>query len=197
MNEEPGIEDMSEGPIQIEKDRKLIEGATLLEWIGSGDFGKVYRAREGSTGKTIAIKLAPIRIDHNPSESIEEATIHLKLKHENIVELLSYYVKNQTLIMHMEYFRGMDLLSFIYFQNFNGKPHIVKKKIREGIKSGIQYIHERNIVHGDVHFGNVIVNRDGHVKLIDFGCSHHDISKIPRDLQMADELYRRIDEIGK
>lgn len=187
----------NEGQTEIQVHQKLVIGATLIEWIGSGVCGTVYKARENRTDKIIAVKLIPIQNGDSRKYAIQEAKVHSKLKHPNIVELNAYYIEEKSLVMHMEYFNGVELSDFISNPMSDGKLYCVMDKVIDCMKRAIDYMHNLKIVHGDIQFGNVLVNANGDVKIIDFGCSHYDLSEMQRDLRMANKLYSAIKKINQ
>lgn len=69
MNQKSVTGETSEVPSELQRDQNLVRGATLTEWIGSGDFETVNKARENDTGKTVAVKLTPVPIEKNQKMS--------------------------------------------------------------------------------------------------------------------------------
>lgn len=168
--------------------KRLVSNATLEEVIGEGVFGIVYKAREEESGKTIAIKVVSYENENSESCILREAKIHSTLNHENIIKLYKYYLKDKTLIMHMEYFAGVNLWQFVFNSCFNGKRHRVKNKILRATESAIKYIHNLNVTHGDMNGRNLMVNCEGDVKVIDFGFAKWGETKKSEDINDARDL---------
>lgn len=183
-------------PWEIERDQMLVSGANLLERIGVGDYGIVYRAREYGSDRTISVKIIHFK-EVDEEKVMQEARIHFSLRHKHIIRLYKYYVKQRSLILHMEYFNGVDLSFFIYSEQFNGKRYYVREKFLQGIESAFGHIHRHDIVHGDIHDSNVMVNCAGDVKVIDFGKAHHNVSKMSSDVQRVQILYDSINRMRK
>ena len=101
----------------------------------------------------------------------EEVHIMTMVKsHPNIVELLSAFKIANHIFIAMDLFEGMDLLDFI---REPGLPEFKTKYLYRQIMRAIHYCRTRNVVHGDVKLENILLNRKGRVKLIDFGFSHY------------------------
>lgn len=178
---------------ELLRHQELTTEAWLTDRIGVGSYGTVYKAVENSSGLLIAVKIVRFDTVREKEKSIEEAEIQSTLDHENIVKLFKYYMKENFLIMHLEYFDGVVLLEFLCRGWVLGQRKCIKKKIIEGIKCGIEYLHNQNIAHGDLHNANVMVDCNGEVKLIDFGLADYNIFKIARDCEKAEELYQKIE----
>lgn len=185
------VEKTANFPSQIMKDQVLVNGVILIKWIGSGDFGRVYKAREIDTGKIIAVKMIRFK-EEEKYIVLQEARIQIKLIHENIVRLFKFYVRENNLIMHLEYFDGLSLFKFIVSGQIEGQKYCIKRRIINGLKSGVAYLHNRNILHGDLHYANVMVNCHGEVKLIDFGCAEVDAFNKSYDTEMLEKIYETI-----
>lgn len=180
----------------IKKHQTIVSDASIEEVIGEGACGTVYRAREIHSGKIIAIKIVDYGNDSRKAAVLQEAQVHSTLNHNNIIKLFKYYVRDMSLIMHVEYFDGVELRKFVADERFNGKRHQVKNKIMEGTKSAIQYMQDSKITHGDIHDRNVMVNCNGEVKIIDFGFAEWGETKKLFDLEKASILYRMIQKMA-
>lgn len=166
---------------RLTKDQILVSGAKLLSQIGSGEGGRVYKARS-ECGRIIAVKIKPFcsksrakflgvsGLEQLKSEALNEAVLHLKLNHCNIIRMLKVYISKYYIIMHMEYFHGDDLLSLLRSKSWYIDNHDAVEILTQ-LSSGLAYIHNNGIAHGDLHLGNVMVDENNRVKLIDFGCA--------------------------
>lgn len=173
------------------KDQKLSEEATLLELIGSGAFGRVYKATDNESGREIAVKIIDFHHNERKLATLKEAKIHVQLKHEHIIELFMYYVNGTSLLLHMEYFCGQTTREYIRLLD-EVRTEYAQNIIRK-VKSALAYMHEMNITHGDLHASNVLVNSHGNVKLIDFGLASKPIigrkERMARDIKRACNLF--------
>lgn len=127
-------------------------------------------------------------------KSLQEAQIHITLDHENIIKLLKYYIRENFLIMHLEYFHGVVLTHFLRRGMVFGQRECIKEKIEERLKNAVQYLHNQNLAHCDLHSRNVMVDWNGDVKLIDFGLAEHNMFKTGLDLEKAKRLYNSIQD---
>ncbi len=153
----------------------------IINKIGEGAMASVYKAKQSSTGRLVAIKTLKF-VDPTLAERFaREVKIHSRLKHENIVEAIecittphgrSYFI--------MELLQGMSLEDHIDTKGrFNNPTDIAN--ILSQICEALEYAHEKGIIHRDVKPENIILtHQDGRVKVkvLDFG-----VAKIQEDLQ--------------
>lgn len=164
---------------QLLKDQQLVSCAKLLERIGNGSAGRVYKAL-ATCGIVIAVKIVPFcysislkvlnssKFEELESKAMNEGNIQAKLNHRNITKIFNVYTSQNCIILHMEYFDGQDLWPFLKERDFSlDKKHATK--IVNQLDTAIEYLHTMDVVHGDLHMGNVLVNDNHVVKLIDFG----------------------------
>jgi serine/threonine protein kinase len=131
----------------------------ILEPIGAGGMGEVYRARDGRVGRDVAIKVSSERF----SDRFEiEARAIAALNHPNICQL--YDVGPDYLVM--ELIEGEALTSFI---QKGPVPLDTALHYAGQIADGLAAAHERGIVHRDLKPANIRIKEDGTVKVLDFG----------------------------
>jgi serine/threonine protein kinase len=140
----------------------------FLEEIGRGGFATVYRARQKSLNKEVAIKcLAPLRQQN--SEQIvrfrREAETMAALTNDNIIAILDYAFFNGSYYIVMEYIQGIALNVALE----KGLPRSPSLCVMEKIASALKAAHERNIIHRDIKPANILIGRSGQIKLADFG----------------------------
>jgi RNA polymerase sigma factor (sigma-70 family) len=142
----------------------------LEEMVGSGGMGKVYRATEKSTGKTVALKslhklwnLEPLAI----RRFVQEAEILLHLSHPQIVKVqgLGRYPTGG-LFMVMDFINGINLESRLH----KGPLHADKVlSIMTAIVSAVAYAHEQGVIHCDLKPANILLNHRQDAIVTDFG----------------------------
>lgn len=145
------------------------------KYIGGGQYGRVYLAKEKITGYIVALKVI-YRSDVAKNTRLltylmTEINSQSKLKHKNIIRLFGYFQDETRLFMIIEYAPGGDLRTLMQKQpggHFSeARAASYTKQIAEGLKA----IHIRNIVHRDLKPENILLDIDGNLKIADFGCS--------------------------
>ncbi|KAL6040861.1 Protein kinase of the Mitotic Exit Network [Balamuthia mandrillaris] len=141
----------------------------LLERVGKGAFGIVFKALDMQTTEYIAIKRLK-------KEGIDEAMlINLKgeidllkaLDHPNIVKYLGLVESDNHVNMLLEFVQNGSLLKII--QKYGVFPEQLAALHTSQVLKGLQYLHKMNVIHRDIKASNLLINKDGVVKLADFG----------------------------
>eukprot|EP00494_Astrolonche_serrata_P029727 UN29994 len=139
------------------------------ETIGQGSYGIVYKATHTPNGKPVAIKqmgLSYLKRHNLVSHVQNEIENHSKLHHENIVEL---YTSMKT---EKEIFLVLELCEERLIPSKGSRMSIEKcRNILKQIVNGIQYLHSFNLIHRDIKPCNIMLTKDGIVKLLDLGLS--------------------------
>jgi serine/threonine protein kinase len=152
-----------------------IGNCEILEEIGSGGMATVYRAVQRPLGRTVAVKaLKPsIAIDSQFGKRFErEAHFMASLQHENILHVHDFLKQDGSMFIVMEYVRGIDLFDLL--ERKSPLPPDVAAIIALQVARALDYAHFRGIVHRDVKPANIMVSRQGEVKLMDFGIARDD-----------------------
>ena len=141
----------------------------LLEQIGSGGLGAVYRARDTRVGRTVALKVlqpALIADETRRRALLDEARIASKLSHPNIATLFEVGEAEAQGYFACEYIAGNSLRS-----EMDGQPVSPRRAVELCIQiaDALADGHAAGIVHGDLRPENVIVTAKGSAKLLDFG----------------------------
>ena len=172
-------------PAATDEQGALVGRYEIITKLAVGGMGEVFLARSvGAAGfqKHVVIKkILPHLVEQ---ESIVEALVHeaklmVRLDHPNIVQVLDLGMEGDNYFMAMEFVHGYNLSSIIGYSAKHKLviPATVCTHIVAEMLSGLEYIHElteadgtsMNIVHRDVSPQNVLVSREGRVKLADFG----------------------------
>ncbi len=162
---------------------------TLLEPLGQGGMGMVYRARHAELGTLTAVKIL------QPHRSGDQATIDRferemvaigKLDHPNIVRALDAGEEDGQQYLVMEYIDGFDLG---HVANANGPLAIADaaEVIRQAA-TGLSYVHLHGRVHRDIKPSNLILARDGTVKLMDLGLARVEEYPVEDSPDDADDI---------
>jgi len=152
-----------------------IKEYALVEPIGTGGFGTVWLARRRRTGDLSAIKVvsqADTRKRNMSSAVLLEKTILELADHACVVKLLFSFSTPNNLYMVMEYQAGGDCFTLLQSYGFL-EEKLVRWFCAEALL-GLQYLHDNAIIHRDVKPSNMLITKDGHIKLADFGLSSAD-----------------------
>eukprot|EP01063_Lacrimia_lanifica_P014019 TRINITY_DN2064_c0_g1_i1.p1 TRINITY_DN2064_c0_g1~~TRINITY_DN2064_c0_g1_i1.p1 ORF type:complete len:1070 (+),score=353.15 TRINITY_DN2064_c0_g1_i1:118-3327(+) len=157
------------------------EDFELVTTLGKGTFGKVMKVRERSTGDMFAMKVLSKKVvqTRRMVEYVrEEKDILSSLSHPFIVHLNCAFQTAHHLYILMDFLPGGELYSHIYNQGRFGEVD-AKFYISEMVLA-IGYLHSRDIVHRDIKPENIVLDRQGHAVLTDFGLAKRDFSKATR-----------------
>jgi len=142
----------------------------ITDTIGEGGMGAVYKGTDPRIGRTVAIKVIKGDFADNPEllkRFYHEAQAVGNLQHPNIVVVYDLGEESGSPFLVMEYLNGVPLDKIIAQRQ---SVSIVQKLgIVIEVLDALHYAHQRNIVHRDVKPANVMVLKDSHIKLLDFG----------------------------
>jgi serine/threonine-protein kinase len=142
----------------------------ILDKLGEGAMGVVYRARDVALGRVVALKA--LSADFGAEDELwqrfeREAEAIGRLNHPNIVQVYDMGEAEGRRYMAMELLEGDDLRALIERQV--DIPLADRVRILGEISAGLGYAHSRGVVHRDVKPANILVTSSGRVKLLDFG----------------------------
>ncbi len=135
-----------------------------LEQLGEGAFGVVYKARSLESNRLYAIKYA--KDDDAVKALAKEENLETRLNHQNIVKVYEANLRNSLPYIVMGYIEGESLEERL------GKGTISQNEslmIVKQVLNALSYAHSQNVVHGDIKPSNILISRDGTVKVTDFG----------------------------
>jgi serine/threonine protein kinase/tetratricopeptide (TPR) repeat protein len=169
---EPGA---STRTIETSRD-ELTSGTTfagryqIVEELGGGGMGKVYRALDTKVGEEIALKLIKpeIAADRATIERFKnELKIARKIVHKNVGRVYDLNEERGSYYFTMEYVRGEDLKAFI---QTSGQMAVgTSLRIARQVAEGLAEAHELGIVHRDLKPSNIMIDRHGNARIMDFG----------------------------
>lgn len=142
--------------------------------LGSGSFGQTVLLQDPFIDELfVAKKYEPYYEDDRKEfydSFLQEIKIMYKLNHRNVVRIYNYYAYEDqfTGYILMEYIDGVPLLEYLETA-FSWDENGVPDKLFTQLIDGFQYIESQGIVHRDIREGNIMVDRNGVVKIIDFG----------------------------
>src|SRR5262245_46851410 len=142
----------------------------IIELVGRGGMGTVYKAHDPMLDRTVALKV--VTADTGVSDELRarffrEAQACARLSHPNIVTVYDMGDENGHMYIVMEFLEGEELRDVISQRRAISLESKLSMMIE--VCDGLDYAHKRGIVHRDIKPGNILVLRDGHVKLLDFG----------------------------
>jgi cyclin-dependent kinase 1 len=142
-----------------------------IEKIGEGTYGVVYKGKNKKTNQLVALKKIRLENDEEgvPSTAIREISLLRELQHPNIVSLLDVLMQENKLYLVFE-FLSMDLKKYMESipQNKLLEPTLVKSYLHQ-ITQGILFCHARRTMHRDLKPQNLLIDKQGVIKLADFG----------------------------
>uniref|UniRef100_UPI00358F8CE3 mitogen-activated protein kinase kinase kinase kinase 5-like isoform X2 n=1 Tax=Myxine glutinosa TaxID=7769 RepID=UPI00358F8CE3 len=143
----------------------------IVQRIGSGTYGDVYKARNMRTGELSAIKV--IKLEQGDDFAIiqQEIIMMKECLHQNIVAYFGSYLRRDKLWICMEYCGGGSLQDIYHVTGPLSETQIAYM-CRETLQ-GLAYLHSRGKMHRDIKGANILLTDHGEVKLADFGVSAH------------------------
>lgn len=144
----------------------------LLEEVGSGGMGVVYRALDRRTREIVAVKLLHQQLLEdleNRRRLISEGHLLATFNHPHIVRVHEVGESEGHGYIAMEYLPGGDLKQYI--REHHPLPEDRIRNLAVQVAGGLAYIHKRNIIHRDLKTGNIMLADDGSVRIMDFGLS--------------------------
>jgi eukaryotic-like serine/threonine-protein kinase len=141
----------------------------IIEKIGSGGQGTVYKALDTKLNRTVVIKVLPPEVTQktaNFKRFEREAQLCSQLDHPNICTIYDFHSAEGMFYIAMQYVEGKNVRQLVA-----GRPLEIKSALSIAIQvtDALAYAHSKNIIHRDIKAGNVMVTDGGQVKILDFG----------------------------
>ncbi|MFT7811700.1 serine/threonine-protein kinase 3 [Arapaima gigas] len=155
----------------------------VLEKLGEGSYGSVYKAIHKESGQVVAIKQVPVESDLQ--EIIKEISIMQQCDSPYVVKYYGSYFKNTDLWIVMEYCGAGSVSDIIRLCNKTLTEDEIATILKSTLK-GLEYLHFMRKIHRDIKAGNILLNTEGHAKLADFGVAG----------QLTDTMAKRNTVIG-
>jgi serine/threonine protein kinase len=141
----------------------------LIEKLGAGGMGEVYKARDTRLNRFVAMKVLPAGMSTDPERRrrfVQEAQAASALNHPNIITIYDIVSDGDTQYMVMEYLAGKTLLELIPKDGLR-VPQVIEYTVQ--MAEALSAAHAAGIIHRDLKPANVMVTGSGLVKLLDFG----------------------------
>ena len=144
----------------------------LIEQIGAGGMGMVFRAHDEKLRRDVALKILPPSLfsqETSREQFRKEALAVGRLNHPNVAMAFDFDQENGVDYLVTEYIPGVNLDAKI-----GGQPLPPKLVLELGVQllSGLAAAHREHVLHRDLKPSNIRLNRDGQVKILDFGLAH-------------------------
>jgi len=153
----------------------------ILEKIGSGGQGTVYKALDTKLNRTAVIKVLPPELTQktaNFRRFEREAQLCSQLDHPNICTIYDFHSADGVFYIAMQYVEGKNVRQLV-----SGRPLELRSALSIAVQvtDALAYAHSKNIIHRDIKAGNIMVNDSGQAKILDFG-----LAKLMEDEQISE-----------
>jgi predicted Ser/Thr protein kinase len=141
----------------------------ILELLGQGGMGAVYKARQARLDRLVALKILPPEVAADPAFAerfVREARALARLSHPHIVAVHDFGEAGGLFYFLMEYVDGVNLRQLLQAGRLEPREALA---IVPQLCEALQYAHEEGIVHRDIKPENILLDRRGRVKIADFG----------------------------
>ncbi|MDO8550718.1 MAG: protein kinase [Ignavibacteria bacterium] len=170
---------------------KVISHYKILEKLGEGGMGVVYKAEDIKLKREVAIKFLPDYISSNQEERKRfeiEAQAAASLNHPNICTIYSIEEADDQTFIVMEYIEGKELKDIVETNRDMSLPINDVLKYAVQIAEGLEAAHKKGIVHRDIKSSNIMISEDGKVKIMDFGLAKLFNSQVTKSNQTLGTL---------
>ncbi|XP_034384711.1 mitogen-activated protein kinase kinase kinase kinase 5-like isoform X2 [Cyclopterus lumpus] len=166
----------------------------ILQRVGGGTYGEVYKARSKENGELAAIKVIKMEADDDFSVIQQEIVIVKGCKHPNIVAYYGSYIRDNILWICMEFCGGGSLQDIYHVTGPLAEPQIAY--ICREMLQGLDYLHAQKKIHRDIKGANILLNDQGEVRLADFGISAQITATLARRMSFIGTPYWMAPEVA-
>jgi serine/threonine protein kinase/Flp pilus assembly protein TadD len=148
---------------------KTISHYKILEKLGEGGMGVVYKAQDTKLKRTVALKFLPQELlcdSESKARFVHEAQAASALNHPNITTIYEIDEVNQKCFISMEYIEGKSIKELVKEKTLSVREVL---DIAIQIGEGLNVAHKKDIVHRDIKSDNIMLTNEGVVKIMDFG----------------------------
>ena len=171
--------------------RELAGRYRIIEKLGAGGMGLVFKAHDGELDIPVAVKVLPpilARTERSVDGLRREAGIALRLSHPHICRLHNFHADGDVKFLVMEYIDGVTLEQLLAERPDNKMSWDELRPIVDQIGSALAYAHDRqpSVLHRDIKPANIMIASDGSAKLLDFGIAREMRDSLTRATGMQD-----------
>ncbi|XP_011208074.2 serine/threonine-protein kinase PLK4 [Bactrocera dorsalis] len=151
---------------------ECIEEYEVLHLLGKGGFASVYKARCTRTNQIVAIKMIDKQLIQRAglaNRVRQEVEIHSRLKHPSVLELYTFFQDVNYVYLVLELAHNGELHRYMKQQMGRAMTEDEAANILRQVVSGLLYLHSHQIMHRDISLSNLLLSKDMHVKIGDFG----------------------------
>ncbi|KAF8627476.1 hypothetical protein AX17_006288 [Amanita inopinata Kibby_2008] len=160
---------------------KSLNDYQLGDSLGKGAFGQVYRALNWATGETVAVK--EIQLSNIPKselgEIMSEIDLLKNLNHPNIVKYKGFVKTREYLYIILEFCENGSLHNIS--KRFGKFPENLVAVYISQVLEGLVYLHDQGVIHRDIKGANILTDKNGTVKLADFGVASNTATGVKDD----------------
>ena len=175
---------------QVLRTGEVIGARYRLDGVaGAGGMATVWRAYDERLQRPVAIKVISDALATNPAavaRFAREARTHARIQHPNLVQVYDYSVTASQPYLVMEYISGCTLSERL---DRGGLADAELHALATELLSAVACVHNHNVLHRDIKTGNVMLDKDGHARLTDFGLARlEDATQITRANEVVGTL---------
>ena len=152
---------------------KTISHYKIIDKIGEGGMGVVYKAQDNKLDRFVAIKFLPPHLassDESKKRFMQEAKAVASLNHPNIMSIYEIDEYNDSFFMVMEFVEGQTLKAYLSdLKSGSGLPFLLAAEWLTIIANGLKAAHDKEIIHRDIKSENIMISPGDKLKLMDFG----------------------------
>jgi hypothetical protein len=161
---------------------KSIAHFTLIDCLGQGAFGSVWKAQDTELDRTVAIKI-PRKDQLSSTEAeqfLREARSAAQLRHPNIVPVHEVGREDGTLYIVSDFIEGLSLADWLTGQQLTSREAV---KLCVTIAEALHYSHESGVVHRDLKPANIMLDDEGRPHIMDFGLARREAGEITMTIE--------------